>query len=184
MVSEAPEFVLGRTNKTPQFLDNFPLGKVPAYCTADGNTIYESNAIAYYGKYQYFILCSVTSDSKSAQAFFFTERNCFAITLHTYTHRCNLKLVDISRILAVIFYCVVANAQLRGTNDLDTAHVLQYVNMADNEILPSVCTWTFPTLGIMQYNKGVSSALLNRNRQSHNTTQEMSRRVTRLMQIR
>lgn len=51
---------------------------------------------------------------------------------------------------------VVANAQLRGTNDLDAAHVLQYVNLADNEILPSVCTWTFPTLGIMQYNKAVS----------------------------
>ncbi len=51
VVSEPPEFVLGQTNKTTQFLDNFPLGKVPAYLTADGNTIYESNAIAYYGKY-------------------------------------------------------------------------------------------------------------------------------------
>ena len=50
----------------------------------------------------------------------------------------------------------VSNAQLRGTNDLDAAYVQQYINLADNEILPSVCTWTFPTLGIMQYNKAVS----------------------------
>ncbi len=50
VVSEPPEFVLGQTNKTSQFLDNFPLGKVPAFITADGNGIYESNAIAYYGK--------------------------------------------------------------------------------------------------------------------------------------
>ena len=25
--------------------------------------------------------------------------------------------------------------------------------MADNEILPASCTWVFPTLGIMQFNK-------------------------------
>ena len=25
--------------------------------------------------------------------------------------------------------------------------------MADNEILPAACTWVFPTMGIMQYNK-------------------------------
>ncbi len=51
VVSEPPEFVLGQTNKTTQFLDNFPLGKVPAFITADGNGIYESNAIAYYGNF-------------------------------------------------------------------------------------------------------------------------------------
>lgn len=50
----------------------------------------------------------------------------------------------------------VANAQLRGTTDHDAALVQQYVNFADNEILPACCTWTFPTLGIMQYNKQVS----------------------------
>lgn len=50
----------------------------------------------------------------------------------------------------------VANSQLRGTTDRDAALVQQYVNFADNEILPACCTWTFPTLGIMQYNKQVS----------------------------
>ena len=50
----------------------------------------------------------------------------------------------------------VANPQLRGTTVRDAALVQQYVNFADNEILPACCTWTFPTLGIMQYNKQVS----------------------------
>lgn len=66
------------------------------------------------------------------------------------------KLASIDTELTLL--CSVANHQLRGTNDLDAALVQQYVNLADNEILPSVCTWTFPTLGIMQYNKGVSYA--------------------------
>ena len=50
----------------------------------------------------------------------------------------------------------VSNEQLRGTCDYSRAQVLQFVNMADNEVLPSVCTWVFPTLGIMQYNASVS----------------------------
>ena len=49
----------------------------------------------------------------------------------------------------------VANTQLRGDSDLDVALVLQYVNFADAEVLPAVCTWTFPTLGIMQPNQQV-----------------------------
>lgn len=49
----------------------------------------------------------------------------------------------------------VANSQLRGSSDLDAALVLQYVNFADFEVLPAVCTWTFPTLGIMQPNQQV-----------------------------
>ena len=56
-----------------------------------------------------------------------------------------------------LFALSVANNQLRGTGDIDPALVQQYVNFADNEILPACCTWTFPTLGIMQYNKQVSS---------------------------
>lgn len=52
----------------------------------------------------------------------------------------------------------VANAQLRGgCCDISAALVQQYVNFADNEILPAACTWAFPTLGIMQYNKQVGS---------------------------
>lgn len=95
VVSDPPHFELGKTNKSPDFLAKFPLGKVPAFETVDGKTITESNAIAYY----------------------------------------------------------VANTQLRGASDLDVALVLQYVNFADAEVLPSVCTWTFPTLGIMQPNQ-------------------------------
>lgn len=48
VVSQSPDFVLGVTNKTPEFLSKFPLGKVPALSTADGKNFSESNAIAYY----------------------------------------------------------------------------------------------------------------------------------------
>jgi len=41
------DFVMGKTNKSPDFLQKFPLGKVPALESAEG-PLYESNAIAYY----------------------------------------------------------------------------------------------------------------------------------------
>lgn len=44
----APDFVFGQTNKCESFLKKFPLGKVPAFETADGKYLTESNAIAYY----------------------------------------------------------------------------------------------------------------------------------------
>ncbi|XP_012264331.1 elongation factor 1-gamma [Athalia rosae] len=47
-VKVAEDFVLGETNKSDAFLKKFPLGKVPAFETADGKYITESNAIAYY----------------------------------------------------------------------------------------------------------------------------------------
>ena len=49
----------------------------------------------------------------------------------------------------------MATPALRGATDLDAALVLQYVNFADNELLPPAATWVFPTLGLMQYNKEV-----------------------------
>ena len=57
----------------------------------------------------------------------------------------------------VCTFTAVANEQLRGASPLDAALVQQYVNLADNEILPAACTWVYPTLGFMQYNKTVSS---------------------------
>ncbi|KAI9330621.1 hypothetical protein BDR26DRAFT_899720 [Obelidium mucronatum] len=39
---------MGKSNKTPEFLKKFPLGKVPAFEANDGFTLYESNAIAFY----------------------------------------------------------------------------------------------------------------------------------------
>jgi len=47
----------------------------------------------------------------------------------------------------------VADETLRGTNPVDQALVMQYLEFADNEILPSACTWVYPTLGFKQYNK-------------------------------
>merc|ERR1719510_3808 len=36
------------------------------------------------------------------------------------------------------------------------AGVVQWMAMADNEILPAACTWVFPTMGIMQFNKNAT----------------------------
>merc|ERR1712012_1366797 len=44
----AKDFVFGETNKKPDFLKKFPLGKVPAFEGSDGLLLTESNAIAYY----------------------------------------------------------------------------------------------------------------------------------------
>ncbi len=43
------EFHFGATNKDAGFLAKFPFGKVPAFETAEGAAICESNAIAHYG---------------------------------------------------------------------------------------------------------------------------------------
>jgi elongation factor 1-gamma len=42
------DFKFGETNAQQDFLKKFPFGKVPALETKDGNTLIESNAIAYY----------------------------------------------------------------------------------------------------------------------------------------
>jgi len=89
------KFVLGETNKSDEFLKKFPLGKVPAFESADGTCLFESDAIAFY----------------------------------------------------------VASEAMRGVGGLDQALVAQWMSFAQNEVLPSACTWVFPTLGIMQFNK-------------------------------
>jgi len=48
VISDPPDFVLGKTNKTVQFLAKFPMGKVPAFESSDGKNLFESNAIAFY----------------------------------------------------------------------------------------------------------------------------------------
>ncbi|KAL4891575.1 glutathione S-transferase [Aspergillus ambiguus] len=45
---EIPEFKMMETNKTPEFLAKFPLGKVPAFEGADGTLLVESDAITQY----------------------------------------------------------------------------------------------------------------------------------------
>merc|ERR1711872_87274 len=98
-VTVAKDFVFGESNKKPEFLKKFPLGKVPAFEGSDGVLLTESNAIAYY----------------------------------------------------------VANEELRGGSDAAArAQVVQWMCMADNEILPAACTWVFPTMGIMQFNKNAT----------------------------
>jgi len=90
------KFVFGETNNTKEFLAKFPTGKVPAFESADGLCLTESNAIAYY----------------------------------------------------------LANEELRGGSCIiNQCLVHQWLNFADADILPASCTWVFPTLGIMQFNK-------------------------------
>ena len=56
---------------------------------------------------------------------------------------------------AIVYY--VANDELRGESDAaKRAQVDQWMCMADNEILPTSCTWVFPTMGIMQFNKNTT----------------------------
>lgn len=45
---ELPEFEMAKTNRTPEFLAKFPLGKVPAFEGTDGFTLTEGAAIATY----------------------------------------------------------------------------------------------------------------------------------------
>lgn len=45
---DIPPFVMRETNRTPDFLSKFPLGKVPAFEGADGFCLTESVAIATY----------------------------------------------------------------------------------------------------------------------------------------
>ncbi|KAE8740657.1 hypothetical protein FOCC_FOCC013805 [Frankliniella occidentalis] len=59
---------------------------------------------------------------------------------------------------AIAYY--VANQQLRGSTDVEKAQIIQWLGFADSEILPASCTWVFPCLGIMQYNKVVSTILI------------------------
>ena len=54
---------------------------------------------------------------------------------------------------------LVSNDELRGKAPLEMAEIQQYVNFADQELLPAVATWVFPTLGLMQYNKQVCNVL-------------------------
>jgi len=42
------EFKFGETNKTPEYLAKFPLGKIPTFEGSDGFNLSEGNAIAYY----------------------------------------------------------------------------------------------------------------------------------------
>merc|ERR1719466_549548 len=59
--------------------------------------------------------------------------------------------MNISESNAIAFY--LANEQLRGKSLEDQAFVQQWISFADNEILPPACTWVFPCMGIMPFNK-------------------------------
>lgn len=49
-ITIAEGYEYGVTNKTPEFLAKFPMGKVPALETPSGLNIFEGTAIARYGE--------------------------------------------------------------------------------------------------------------------------------------
>merc|ERR1712029_593196 len=56
---------------------------------------------------------------------------------------------------AIAWY--VANAQLKGgSTPVAQAEVVQWMSFAQNEVLPAACTWVFPTMGIMAFNKNAT----------------------------
>merc|ERR1712119_195096 len=56
---------------------------------------------------------------------------------------------------AIAWY--VANAQLKGgSTPVAQAEVVQWMSFAHNEVLPAACTWVFPTMGIMAFNKNAT----------------------------
>ena len=64
-----------------------------------------------------------------------------------------LKIMDLSPGLYI--FVTVGDQKLHGSSPADASRVLQWINYADNEIVPASCTWVFPCLGIMQFNKQV-----------------------------
>ena len=51
----------------------------------------------------------------------------------------------------------MANAQLRGGScPVAQAQVAQWMSFAQAEVIPAACTWVFPTMGIMQFNKNAT----------------------------
>ncbi|KAJ1719351.1 hypothetical protein LPJ53_005872 [Coemansia erecta] len=47
-IETTPQFKLGIDNKTPEYLVKYPVGKVPAFESADGFSLTDSSVIAYY----------------------------------------------------------------------------------------------------------------------------------------
>lgn len=54
-----------------------------------------------------------------------------------------------------LLHFTVSNEALRGNSPASAAQVQQWIGFAENEILPASCTWVFPCMGAMQYNKQV-----------------------------
>jgi len=61
------------------------------------------------------------------------------------------KGLNLSESNAIAKY--VGSAKLQGESAEAAAQVQQWIDFADNEILPAACTWVFPCLGVTQYNK-------------------------------
>ncbi|KAI0233812.1 Elongation factor 1-gamma [Lamellibrachia satsuma] len=52
---------------------------------------------------------------------------------------------------AIAYY--LSTDAMRGANKADAAAIQQWISFGDSEIVPASCTWVYPCLGIMQFNK-------------------------------
>jgi len=59
------------------------------------------------------------------------------------------KCLNCANAIAIL----LANEQLRGVGVDAKTEIQQWISFADNEILPAACTWVFPCMGIMAFNK-------------------------------
>lgn len=48
---------------------------------------------------------------------------------------------------------LVSSEQFKGVTPYEKAQVQQFINYADNEILPASYAWVYPSLSIAQFNK-------------------------------
>jgi elongation factor 1-gamma len=54
---------------------------------------------------------------------------------------------------AIAYY--VSNQELKGKTPIESALVIQWLSLADNEFAPPIYTWLLPALGAMPPNKQV-----------------------------
>merc|ERR1711942_447876 len=59
------------------------------------------------------------------------------------------KYLNCANAIAIL----LANEQLRGVGVDAKTEIQQWISFADNEVLPPACTWVFPCMGIMAFNK-------------------------------
>ena len=57
------------------------------------------------------------------------------------------------RINSRSFSFAVSTEAMRGANAADAAAIQQWMSFGDSEVTPASCTWVYPCLGIMQFNK-------------------------------
>jgi hypothetical protein len=122
---QAPAFKLGETNKSEEFKQKFPFQKVPALVTANGQPLYETNAIAQYG---------ASPERGLGMACITGFRLCLCVSVFRSpprpTHLLSLPCLAISHRWAVASF----NPKFQPADAYEQALVTQFINTADHEV--------------------------------------------------